>query len=184
MDNSTDGVTLLTGFVFDILSEYESTRRLCMPAFEMAAGLDPAKLDAWCDIAIYNDVCDWIEKNVGAASIRNAGRAIGNRAYDNIVKHGKLVNPGPRAIMDALKWAASTMIRDPKGRGWEVIEDAGKRVLMRRTQSFNCILQEGLLLSLLERTRVLMPGVTHVTCTRNGDPYCEYALTWLQGSRK
>lgn len=42
-----------------------------------------------------------------------------------------------------------------------------------RPRTFNCILQEGLLLSLVERTAVLMPSVSHSACTRRGDPFCE-----------
>lgn len=179
MDNSTEGVTLLNGFLFDVLHEYESMRRLCRPAFEMAAGLDPARTDAWCPIDVYNKICEWIEQNIGSASIRDAGRAIGKRAYDAIIANGKLASPTPLAIMEALCWAASNMIRDPKGRGWQIASASDGAIVMRRTQTFNCVLQEGLLLSLIERTGVLMPAVAHAACTRRGDPHCEYRLTWL-----
>ena len=40
MDDSTEGVTLLSGFVFDVLAEFEDMRRICAPAFDMAAHLD------------------------------------------------------------------------------------------------------------------------------------------------
>ena len=183
MDESTDGVTLLTGFVFDVLGEYEDTRRLCEPAFAMASKLDPNRLDDWCSIEIYNNICDWIEENVGGASIRRAGVAIGARAFANIVKEGKIEEPTPRAMMDALAWAASVMIRDPKARGWEIVDGTATSIRMRRTQTFNCLLQEGLLLSLIEKTGVLMPSVSHVKCTRRGDDYCEYDLKWLKPTR-
>lgn len=183
MDNSTDGVTLLTGFVFDVLAEYESMRKLCKPAFDMAAHLTPGAANDWCDIVVYNDICDWIEKNVGPASIRNTGRAIGKRAYDEIVRQGKLQSPTPLAMMESLKWAADNMIKDPKGRGWTLLPGADDRVQMRRTQTFNCLLQEGLLLSLVERTGALMPSVAHYNCTRRGDEFCEYRVSWL-GAKK
>jgi hypothetical protein len=179
VDESTEGVTLMSGFVFDVLAEYDRVRNLCKPAFEMAAGLDPAQPERFTDMQRYNDICDWIEKNVGSASVRSAGRAIGQRVYDTIVKTAKLQKPTPLAIMESLKWATSTMISDPRGRGWEITDQSANSLVMRRTQTFNCVLQEGLLLSLLERTGVLMPSVAHASCTRQGAPYCEYRLTWL-----
>jgi hypothetical protein len=71
------------------------------------------------------------------------------------------------------------MIRDPKGRGWEIVSHSPKTITMRRTQTFNCIMQEGLLLSLIERTKVESPDVEHFKCTRKGDAFCEYRLSWL-----
>lgn len=179
MDTGTEGVTLLTGFVFDVLQEYRSMKKTCQPVFDMAKGLDPNRQDEWCAISLYNDVCTWIERHVGEASIRKAGVAIGSRAYDGIVKTNKLTAPTPLAMMESLRWAASNMIRDPKGRGWEIVSHTPSTIVVRRTQSFNCIMQEGVLLSLVERTRVEAPDVEQVKCTRRGDEYCDYRLSWM-----
>lgn len=182
MDESTRGVTLNTGFVFDVLREYEDSRRILKPLFDFAADLDPSTPEAVCPIDVYNDACTWIEKNVGESSIRNAGRAIAERIYANITNGGR--NPKtPVEVMQALRYAADTMIQDPKKRGWVIVEDQPGRILMRRTQTFNCIMQEGLLLRLVELTRVTMPAVKHTSCTRRGDAFCEYDLTWLRNRR-
>lgn len=53
-----------------------------------------------------------------------------------------------------------------------------ERLVMRRTQTFNCLLQEGLLLSLVERTGVLTAQVVHRSCTRKGAEFCEYEMAW------
>jgi hypothetical protein len=179
MDHSTTNVTLLAGFVFDVLREYQHMRRVCGPAFEMAKHLDPGKPEELCSIDLYNDVCTWIEQNIGEASIRKAGIAIGERAYNNIIAQDKMKDPTPLGILEALKWAASTMIQDPKGRGWTIVSHDAHSVMMRRTQTFNCILQEGLLLSLVERTEVQGADIEHVRCVRNGDEFCDYRITWM-----
>jgi hypothetical protein len=179
MDNSTDGVTLLSGFVFDLLQEYRGMERICAPLFDLAKGLDPAHPERLCSMSVYNAACDWIEKHLGQASIREAGRAIGARAYAQMVKDGKLgPAPTPVDIMRELKRVADLMIQDPRGRGWTVLEAREGRVTMRRTQTFNCMLQEGLLASLAERAGARTPVVAHEKCTRRDDLYCEYELIW------
>ncbi len=179
VDESSEGVTLLSGFLFDVLAEFDAMRGVCAPAFKMVEHLDPNDGDAWVPMQLYNDLCSWLEENIGVATVRRAGEAIGHRAFTAMVEAGKLENPTPSAMMEALSWAAATMIRDPKERGWKVVASEESRIRMRRTQSFNCMLQEGLLLSLVERCGVVMPSVTHRKCTRRGDDFCEYDLTWL-----
>jgi len=179
LDNSTDGVTLLNGFVHDILAEYTHMRKACGPAFELAKGIDKAPPDEWSNITTYNDICTWIETNIGAMSIRQAGAAIGVRVAENIVKNAKMDSPTPLGMLEALKWAASVMIRDPKGRGWEILGHDASSVTMRRTQTFNCAMQDGLLVSLVERTGVEGVDCDHYKCTRKGDDFCEYKVSWL-----
>lgn len=180
MNTSTQGVELLSGFVFDVLSEYQNVRKVCAPAFEIAAGLDANRSDQWCSIDIYNELCTWIEVNVGSSSIRRAGSAIGARVYDNMVAKKMGSSSDPLAMMNALKLLATQVIRDPSGRGWEVDQKDSKTIEMRRTQTFNCVLQEGLLLALVEKTGVLMPSVSHIRCTRRGDDFCDYQVRWLR----
>lgn len=49
---------------------------------------------------------------------------------------------------------------------------------MRRTQTFNCRLQKGLLTSLLERTGVERAEVRQVSCTRQGADYCDFRCSF------
>lgn len=179
MDTSTAGVTLNTGFVFDVLREYEDSRKLLGPLFAYANRLDPSAPDAVCPIDVYNDACQWIEKNIGLSSIRNAGRAIAERVHDRITSGGRDPKT-PIEIVEALKWAADNMIQDPRKRGWVILAREPNRIVVRRTQTFNCIMQEGLLIRLLELTDVTLPSVDHAQCTRRGAQYCEYELRWLR----
>ena len=71
------------------------------------------------------------------------------------------------------------MIQDPLGRGWEILEEGPRRIVMRRTQSFNCILQEGLLQSLIQRCDVTLVSVRHVNCVRDGAEFCDFEITWF-----
>ncbi|MCC6874792.1 MAG: hypothetical protein IT378_10845 [Sandaracinaceae bacterium] len=184
MDESTEGVTLYAGFVFDVVNEYRSMGRACAPLFEMVQHLDPNDPTRQVPMQLYNDVCAWVERSFGRANIRDAGRAIGKRAFDQMVKDG-VIKAGitPPEILEQLKRVASIMIQDPKGRGWEILESADRRVVMRRTQTFNCPLQEGLLVSLVERAGATLPRVAHSKCARQGAEFCDYEVTWTGRAR-
>ncbi|MFQ5525161.1 MAG: hypothetical protein ACE5GX_02760 [Thermoanaerobaculia bacterium] len=181
MDDSTEGVTLYSGFLFDVLAPFEKNREtFAAPLFAMAKDLDLDEPTALVPIARYNEMCTWIEENLGQASLRRVGAAIGDRAYDQMTADGALGdNPTPAEILGELKRVASLMIQDPKGRGWEILRSEPDNILMRRTQSFNCYLQDGLLLSLVQRTGVSVPMVDQVTCVQRGDEFCEYRVRWM-----
>ena len=67
MDESTKGVTLYAGFIFDLLANYTSSREtFSAPLFELAAGLDPENPTARVPISLYNEMCTWIESNLGS----------------------------------------------------------------------------------------------------------------------
>ena len=181
MDASTEGVTLYAGFLFSLLVPFEKNREtFAAPLFEMAKDLAPDQPTALLPIARYNQMCTWIEDTLGPASLRRAGVAIGDRAYDQMTADGSLgANPTPAEILGELKRVADLMIQDPKGRGWEILKSEPDSILMRRTQSFNCYLQDGLLLSLVKRTGVTVPIVDQTTCARLGDEFCEYRIRWM-----
>ncbi len=181
MDDSTEGVTLYAGFLFDVLMPFEKNREtFAAPLFAMVEDLDTDQPTALVPIARYNEMCTWIDENLGQASLRKVGAVIGDRAYDQMTADGTLgTNPTPAEILAELKRVASLMIQDPKGRGWEILKSEPDMILMRRTQSFNCYLQDGLLLSLVQRTGVSVPIVDQVTCTELGDEFCEYRVRWM-----
>ncbi len=81
--------------------------------------------------------------------------------------------------MKALKIAASTMIQDPEGRGWEIITDEPKRIVMRRTQTFNKQMQLGLLDGLARKSQASGIKVDFSKEIQLGDEFDEYEMTWL-----
>ena len=97
-----------------------------------------------------------------------------------MVKGGKLGStPTPLDILNELKRVASFMIHDPLDRQWEIREVDERAIVIRRTQTYNCILQEGLLQSLVERTGVILVSASHIACTRRGAEFCDYKITWM-----
>jgi len=179
MDDSTNDVTVYSAFVFVILDQYRGMERVCAPIFEMTRDLDRNDPMKPIPIALYNDVCAWVEENLGAASIREVGRAIGLQCVQFMQKNTAIPHPTPHDILEELTRAVCIGVQDPRGRGWEMREAMEGRIVMRRTQTFNCIMQEGLLLALVEHCGVLMPRVDHRACTRHQAEFCDYEVRWL-----
>lgn len=180
MDESTDGVTLHAAFIWKVVEPFRDMERLCAPLFEMVEHLRTVEPTSPAPMSLYNDACAWIERNLGAASVRAAGQAIGRNAFTRMRREGAITwDMGPAEAIAALARAVRVTIQDPKKRGWELVDQGEGRVIVRRTQTFNCVMQEGVLLALVEGTRCVMPRVEHVRCTRTGDPFCEYEVRWL-----
>lgn len=181
MNHSTEGVTLNAGFIGDLLANYKGKENTLAfkPIFEMAKGINFDDPQALAPMKLYNDMCSWIEKNLGPANLRRAGEFVGSRAYDQMVKFNFITtSSAPPDILKALVEVASIMIQDPKKRGWELVESESKRVVMRRTQTFHPVLQEGLLKSMVERTDVQFVRVTYLKSVADGDEFDEFQISW------
>ena len=179
MDSSSEGVTLFAGFICDLLSSYVGNpyaERL----FQMADGLDLTDPTRLVPMKTYNDMCEWIVRELGPASLRKAGENIGRRVFDFMASRGQVsVSLSPNQLLAALKVAADTMIHDPRGRGWTILVSEPQRVVMRRTQSFHPIMQEGLLKSLAERSNLIVYAtVRYLHRVAEGDAFDDYEVSW------
>ena len=96
MNNSTEGVTLLAGFIFDVLGVYEDRRNVFTKLFEKTDHLDPANPAALVPIELYNEICDWIEAKIGPNSVRKAGVSIGERVIAQVKKDDPEAASTPR----------------------------------------------------------------------------------------
>jgi hypothetical protein len=178
MNLSTDGVTLNAAFINDILGYYAKDEY--KELHSIANGYDLSSSDNHIPMKVYNDLCDWIEKSLGKFNLILVGRKIGETVYQIFLQFNMISeNATPSDIMKALKIAASTMIQDPEGRGWEIIFDEPKRIVMRRTQTFNNQLQLGLLDGLARKSKVSGIKVDFCKEIELGDEHDEYEITWL-----
>ena len=179
MNNSTEGVTLYSGFITDLLRSYENLFAM-RSLFEMCEHLDLSNPTSPVPMQLYNDMCDHIESKLGPVSIRRAGVEIGKRAYLQMVET-KLIssNPTPQEILQGLKVIADTMVQDTNGRGWTIIEKENNRMVMRRTQTFNASLQEGIIASLVKQSsHANSVNIKYLRSVKNGDEYDDYEITW------
>ncbi len=119
-------------------------------------------------------------KELGPANLRKVGVQIGETVFEALSKSGSLpANPQPIHLLNGLVYAAANMIQDPEGRGWKVLEEKPKYIVMRRTQTFNSILQLGLLQGLVQKTGVRMVEVKYLRSVAEGADYDDYLTTWM-----
>jgi hypothetical protein len=180
MNNSTENVTLDAVFVNDILKIYQDRKEpLYQPLLKMAQAYDLSDPSAKIPIQLYNDMCSWLERELGPANLRRVGMQIGETVYEVLKNSGSLsANPEPIELINGLVYSASIMIQDPEKRGWVVIESKPNVIILRRTQTFNSILQIGLLRGLVQKTGVKMVEVEYIKSVAKGDEYDDYLITW------
>jgi len=179
MDHSTENVTLFATFINDVLKNYEDQKEEYSELFRMVEGVDLSDPFNEVPMQLYNDICAWIEENLGKYSLIRAGRNIGETVFTTLVEN-KMISEQARPIdvMKALKEAASQMIQDPKNRGWEILDSTEKSIIMRRTQTFNSQLQFGLLDGLVRKTGVFGIEVHYLKSVEEGNDFDEYQITW------
>lgn len=180
MDTDISGVTLPAQTVNDLLAVYrDRTDTLAKPLFAMAYVHDLAKPDSPVPLQVYNDMCSWIEHNLGPASLQNVGLQISLNSYMDMLKMGYIHPPcHPVKMMEGLQKITALRVRDPKGRGWALLDIEDRSVIMRRTQVFNPTLQIGLLRGLLLRSTALLPEIKLFKSVAAGDDYDEYFVHW------
>jgi len=178
MDTSTENVTLQAVFVSDILSFYPASDFPQLHA--IVADIDLSAPTNQVPMAKYNAVCDWIADNIGKASIKRAGRKIGETVHGQLKQSGQLTESStPIDAMKALKAIAEVVIKDPKQRGWELMDVGDKHLTMRRTQTFHRELQLGLLEGLAYKSKAVAPRVSFSNEITNGAEFDEYRITWM-----
>lgn len=180
MDNSTENVKISAAFIQDILDLYKDNERDYDILKKMTEGHNISLPSNLVPMELYNKMCDWIESQIGQVNTKKLGRRIGNTAF-NAMYNFKMIssNPTPEEAMKALAKVASSMIQDPKGRGWEILESSKKHIVMRRTQTFNSTLQFGLLDEIIRKTGVVSPKVEYLKSIANGDEFDDYKISWL-----
>ena len=180
MDNSIEGVTLLAVFINDVLVEIQKMNIQHEDIKNIIAGHDTSNLYAHVPIKVYNDLCSWVEHNLGEQAIIEVGKNIGKTVYPALIENGVIsANATPIEIMEGLVIAASSMIQDDKERGWEIVDETENSIQMKRTQTFNSKLQIGLLKGLISKCpSVKNVSVNYVKEVQKGDEYDEYLVKW------
>ncbi|HAS41871.1 MAG TPA: hypothetical protein DCS93_15430 [Microscillaceae bacterium] len=180
MDNSTENVTLFAVFINDILRNYEEKKEDYEELFAMTEGHDLSDPFNKVPIQLYNDLCAWIEDNLGKFNLIRVGRNVGETVYDSLIQNNLLSESStPLDTMEALKGAAETMVQDDKMRGWEILEHTDNSIMMRRTQTFNSQLQIGLLDGLVRKTKKSGVKVEYSKKIEDGADFDEYIITWF-----
>jgi hypothetical protein len=70
MNNSTQGVTLSSAFVKDIIDLYDGKESFQKELKRMASGLDLSSAMKFVPMETYNAMCDWIESQIGQVNTK------------------------------------------------------------------------------------------------------------------
>ncbi len=181
MNQSTENVMLLTAFVLDVLREVENLESSTdtTPLKKMTDNYDLSNPYEMIPMQLYNDMCAWVEQQLGEEAIIKVGFAIGETVYPSLIDNGIIQEENePLDIMEGLIIAASSMVQDPEERGWEIIKDTNESLHLRRTQTFNGKLQFGLLKGLIQKSNAKEVNVSYLKQISQGDEFDEYLVTW------
>jgi predicted hydrocarbon binding protein len=180
MDEANDEgeVTVPTALVLDLVDECRHLGAVAAPLIRMTRHLDVERPGERCSIDLLNDASDWIERELGMTSVRLAGRQVGHRFFAAMRTLGLPEAPPTLQLMRTLENASRKIVSDPQDLGWELLRHDHQSAVMRNTQDTNCVLSEGVLLSLMDHTPARRVHVRQVNCARRGDEHCDFEITW------
>ncbi|MCU0446581.1 MAG: hypothetical protein MUE85_16870 [Microscillaceae bacterium] len=179
MNNNTENVTLLTAFILDVMREVEKEVDDLRECKKIIASVNLQNPYQHIPIEIYNELCAWVEHQLGLEVLIRVGYNIGETAYTALIENAIIEkNASPLATLKGLVIAAESMIEDPENRGWQILEAGEKSILIRRTQTFNSQLQLGVLKGLVEKSGKNKVTVDYAKSVANGDEFDDYLVAW------
>ncbi len=184
MNLSTENVTVNGIYLQDVLNIYINKKEDYKALFKISDGYDLSKPNSKVPISVYNEACNWIEKELGKYSLIKVGRQIGETIYLYMEKSNLISNEAkPEEIIKALIVIASKTVFDPLKLGWEIIESKHNHILLKRTQTFNGRLQFGILDGLVRKSGVVSVNVDYAESIENGNDFDIYRITWLNPTK-
>lgn len=179
MDNSTESVTVWAVFLTDILKNYENKREDYEELFEIVEGYDLSVPNTPVPMEVYNQLCNWVEENLGKFNLIQLGRNVGETSFQFMLANNMVRQDAtPSEIIATSLQIVSTAIQDPKGRGMEILETTDNTMKLRRTQTFNGKLQLGVLDGLVRKAQVSSVRVAFQEEIDKGADFDEYKVTW------
>lgn len=188
MNQSTEGVTLIAQYLQDVIDVTEKLNYDSTAIKAIASKISLENPFEHVPMAIYNEMCQKVEDDFGIDAVRKVGEQIGETVH-TVLSENNIIqgDDDPFAIIAGLEIAATSTVQDPEGRGWEILEEDedGKRLVMRRTQTFNSQLQFGLLKGLISKSPKVEPdsiSVKYLFEVAKGDDFDDYEITWQNKS--
>ncbi|WP_027001207.1 hypothetical protein [Hugenholtzia roseola] len=184
MNHSTENVTLLAQFITDVLTAVEALNLQIDSEFVAEIKTKADLTDPYNQVPMqaYNDLCAWVEQHLGRDAIVSVGEQIGKTVYQILLENNLISElASVEEILGGLEIAASSTIQDPQERGWDILENGTNTALMRRTQTFNSLLQFGLLYGLVAQAPAIdvdSIDIFYEKSIAQGDDFDEYRIKW------
>lgn len=180
MDQSTDGVYMHAIFFEDFLHIYKHQEDVYRQLVQILATADIAKTEMMLPIVVYNQMCSYIEKQLGPDQTILLGWNLSQTVFTVINASNQLsANATPLQTMELMCTASRLLLDDPKHRGLDIVSHAPGRIVIRRTQTFHSLVQVGIISCFIEKTGVPLPRVSYLHRLADGAPFDEYLVTWL-----
>lgn len=138
--------------------------------------LDP---EGWYDIRYYNDSMSAYTD--ASLAKERALVTLGRNIYPTI-KNTTGFPPGLETPLDYIEFELQGYlenIRGPEVKPREIVLKEDRHVVIRTQMTEQpCMILEGVYLGILEMLGVTTGKVKHTKCMNNGDPYCEFDISW------
>jgi hypothetical protein len=135
----------------------------------------------WFEAEVEESIFKVVEKHNSPVMAASIIKAMGRRVFPTISKTTGFPED-LKTPLDFLKWEGESFLRDHKGS--DVVPrkfiktDPGHVIVEAVSPGYNCIHIEGVFEGILKMCKINEFKVEQTRCVKNGDPVCEYDITW------
>ncbi len=154
MNDMTKSTTLKAAWVTHLLQEIQQRPEPIdnTVLMDYCEAYDLGQSSCMVPLQVYQDICDWIEQELGEQAILEIGFQIGENTFQDLMEEGKIdAQAKPQRLLEELQTTTDTMVRDPRGKNWEIAEIQEQSIKMSLNQNFHSKLQLGLLRGFVQK---------------------------------
>ncbi len=177
-----NGATCYAMLIQNILNQYKDKDENLAKELENKAGkYGKGNPYEKAPLTLFNEMLDWIEKQLGPTNAKMIGKTLGEKAYEQL-KASHQVNGkklSPKEAVEKLGKAIQEMVQDPSlSSSWKVVDTSDDTIRLRKTQNFNAVFQLGMIESFIRKAGVVFPRARLVRDFKRGPAFDEYEITW------
>ncbi|MFC2138700.1 hypothetical protein ACFLTE_11045 [Bacteroidota bacterium] len=172
--------TFSAGLLAKIVDQYKDTSdHITLELNKRLTNLDISNPLVQISLDLFNDIVEWIERELGSANLKMIGIIMGETAFKDLRSRNKINEKlSPKEAIEKLPMVSQSLIIDPLNRNWKILEISDNFARIKKSQIFHTTIQIGIIESFIRKAGVVFPRTRLVRDYKKGPAFDEFEITW------
>lgn len=181
MDYSTSlNATFSAGLLNKIVDQYKNTsHHITEELKKRVNNVNITNPMVQISLDLFNDIVEWIDKELGPANLKMIGNIMGETAYNELKSRNKINEKmSAKETVEKLILVPQVLIIDPLQRNWKIIEISNSSARLKKSPIFHITVQIGIIESFVRKAGVVYPKTRLIRDYKRGPAFDELEITW------